>query len=73
MNYAVQQRIRMIDFLLKHYGYMQREMLLDYFGISMPCASRDIRDYNEQAPGNTTYNPRAKRWERSTTFKPLYE
>jgi hypothetical protein len=73
MNYAAQQRIRMVDFMLKHYGYLRREMLMDYFGTSMPCASRDISDYNLQAPGNAVYNPSAKRWERADAFKPLYE
>lgn len=73
MNYAVLQRIRMIDFLFKHYGYVQREALMDYFGISSPCSSRDISDYNAIAPDNAVYNPSTRRWEASASFVPIYE
>lgn len=73
MNYAVQQRMRMIDFLLKHFGYVRREHLIDHFGISMPCASRDFSEYNALAPANTWYNTSTKRWERTAAFQPLYE
>lgn len=32
MNYAVQQRLRFIDFLLYHYGRINRSVIMDYFG-----------------------------------------
>lgn len=71
MNYAAQQRIRMIDFLLEHYGYVQRGTIMDFFGISSPCASRDLAVYLELAPQNMHYNGSTKRWERAKSFQRL--
>ena len=54
-TYAVEQRLRMIDFLLANYGQINRCAIEDYFGISKPQASNDFRAYMEQAPGNMVY------------------
>ncbi|MBH1411317.1 hypothetical protein I5U14_09520 [Stenotrophomonas maltophilia] len=48
-NFALEQRLRFIDFLLDHYGRVNRSALMDYFGISLPQASIDIRTYQEHA------------------------
>ena len=48
-NFALEQRLRFIDFLLDHYGRLNRGALVDYFGISVPQASIDIRTYQEHA------------------------
>ena len=45
MTYAVEQRLRFIDFLLHQYGVLNRSAIMDYFGISQPCATRDIQEY----------------------------
>lgn len=50
-TYAVEQRLRLIDFLLHHYGRLNRAALMDYFGISQPQAAIDIKKYLEQAVG----------------------
>jgi hypothetical protein len=72
-SYAVEQRLRMIDFLLKHYGSLRRAALMDYFGISMPQASADIKEYMKLAPQNMQYDPYQKMYTRkSTTFQPIY-
>jgi hypothetical protein len=39
-TYAVEQRLRLIDFLVAQYGHVNRSALCDYFGISEQQASR---------------------------------
>ena len=72
MNYAIEQRLVLIDFLLAHYGFVRRDALMDHYGISRPQVSHDFNLYRLRAPENMTYNHTAKRWERSETFKRLY-
>ncbi len=72
MGYAIEQRLRLIDFLLQHYGHVGRTELCNFFGISAPCASSDIALYNEGSPGNAEYDFKVKRWVRSATFKPRF-
>lgn len=73
MNYAVEQRLRMIDFLLAYFGSVGRPELEDYFGIGGATVTRDFQLYNQQAPGNMVLNTHSKRWVRSDTFKRVYE
>lgn len=71
-NYAHEQRQRLIDFLLEHYGHVGRQELCAFFGVSTACASTDIATYNEANPGNATYDFKSRRWVRSSAFKPQY-
>lgn len=68
LTYAVEQRLRFIDFLLYHYGTLNRSAIMDYFGVSMPQASADIRDYLDIAPNNAIYDKSAKTYKRSGSF-----
>lgn len=72
MNYAVMQRLRLIDFLLGHYGSLGREELMDYFGIGPAQATRDFAVYAKEAPGNAVLNMKTKRWEITNDFDPLF-
>lgn len=72
MTYAIEQRIRMLDFLLARYGWVHREALQDFFGISIAQASLDIKRYIWLAPENITYNLNAKRYEVTATFERFY-
>lgn len=72
MNYAVEQRLRLIDFLLAHYGSVSRAELIDFFGIGGAQATRDFAEYNKIAPNNALLNQSSKMWVRSDTFKRLY-
>ena len=72
MPYAVQLRIRMIDFLFAQYGWMHREAIMDYFGVSIAQASLDIKTYMSLAPQNIVYNLNAKRYEVASGFKRLF-
>lgn len=68
-TYAVEQRLRFIDFLLNQYGSLNRSAIMDYFGVSEPCASRDIQQYIELAPDNIVYDNKAKAYIRGINFK----
>ena len=72
MNYAVKQRLRLIDFLLKHHGTVGRAELTDFFGISEPQATRDIKEYSKFAPRNALYNKHNRQWVRADTFKSAF-
>jgi len=72
IKYAVEQRLRFIDFLIAHYGTLRREALIDYFGISMPQASNDIGRYVELAPSNLVYDMHAKWYRRGNDFKRVW-
>jgi hypothetical protein len=56
VRYAIEQRLRFIDFLVAHYGSVNRAALVDYFGISLPQASHDIGDYMKIAAENIVYD-----------------
>lgn len=62
------QRLRLIDILLDHCGSVNRQALIDYFGISEAQASRDIRDYLKLAQGNATYDTLTKSHVRGLRF-----
>lgn len=71
-TYAVEQRLRFIDFLLHQYGTLNRSAVMDFFGVSEPCASRDIGQYIELAPGNIIYDKTAKMYVRGAQFKRVW-
>ena len=61
-------RLRFIDFLLDHYGMFNRSAIVDYFGLSVPQASMDIRAYIEGAPGNLEYDKSGKAYRATAGF-----
>lgn len=72
MKYAVEQRLRLIDFLLMHYGSIGPEQMVDYFGIGPATATRDFSLYRQQNPGNAVFDPSTKLWIRGVFFKRAY-
>jgi hypothetical protein len=71
-GWAIVQRLRFIDFLLAQYGTLNRGALMDYFGISTPQASADIKAYLQFAPGNAVYDRAAKTYRRTEEFKRVW-
>lgn len=67
-NYAIDQRLRFIDFLLHEYGAINLSALIGYFGISRPQASMDIREYMKIAPDNVEYDKSKKVYKRTPDF-----
>lgn len=72
MNYAVRERLRMIDFLLKHYGNVSRAEIQDYFGVGPATATRDFQQYMNAHPGNALLNQSSKRYVRAETFNSAF-
>jgi len=72
LTYAVEQRLRLIDFLLHHYGSVSRGELMDYFGVGEATATRDFSTYNALAPENALLNQSSKRWVKADTFKRVW-
>ncbi len=68
MRYAVEQRLRFIDFLLALYGYINRKMIKDYFGVSEQQAILDMKAYMQLAPNNMHYDVQRKAYVRSDTY-----
>ena len=72
MNYAKEQRLRFIDFMLFHYGQINRAVHSDFFGIGEATATRDFREYNEAAPQNAVLDQSSKRYIKTLEFKRVY-
>jgi hypothetical protein len=53
-------RLHYIDVLLHVYGLINREALVEYFGVSVQQASLDISAYIVRAPGNIAYSTSRK-------------
>lgn len=72
LKWSVRRRLEHIDLLLAWDGYFGRQQLTDFFDISEPQASADIKLYQEKAVGNIIYNMNKKRYEPSTEFEPYF-
>lgn len=73
MKYAVEQRLRFLDFLFSHYGTANRIALEDYFGISTPQATKDFAQYMQMAPDNIRYCTSEKVYRRNPEFKRVWK
>lgn len=73
MKYAIEQRLRLIDFLVAHYSQINRDALTDYYGISVPQASLDIREYMKLAPANLEYDKVQKTYRKTAQFVRLFK
>ena len=73
MKYAVEQRLRLLEFLVVHYNSVGRDHLVDFFGISAPQATRDFRAYKAMAPDNLLFDDAVKRYKKSHQFKRIYQ
>lgn len=72
MTYAIEQRMRLIDFLLANYGSVAPRQLSDFFGVSKAQASLDFRMYNTLNPGNMIYLHPTLCWYSTTEFNRVY-
>jgi hypothetical protein len=72
MTYALEQRLRLIDFLLASYGFVAPRQLVDFFSISKPQASLDFAMYNKTYPGNMVYAHSVLNWQATAAFKRAY-
>lgn len=67
-----QERLFHIDFKLRFLGAVNRNDLVNRFGIKAAAATRDISQYKELAPKNLIYDTKAKTYIGADQFKPLF-
>lgn len=68
MRWGVEQRLEFIEFRLFWEGSINRADIVEFFGVSVPQASKDLTLYQERAPGNVEYDTRAKRYVAAEKF-----
>jgi len=72
MRWGIERRLAFIDFRLYWEGRINRKDLTEFFGISVPQASTDLRKYQEEAPDNVEYDKSAKFYYATKNFKPIF-
>lgn len=72
LTYAVEQRMRFIDFLLSQYGEVNRVALMDFYGISTPQATKDFKTYMAIAPDNVRYCHSKKAYLKNPEFERVW-
>jgi len=70
--WPVEQRLEFIDFRLFWEGHVNRGDLVDFFGVSVPQASADLAQYQEQAKGNAVYDKTLKTYVAGPRFTPVF-
>lgn len=68
----VQIRLRAIEVCLSHYGFVNRSMLCDLFGLSAPQVSKDIALYRKFTGDGIFYNQATRRIEKLRDFVKLF-
>lgn len=68
MRWGVEQRLEFIEFRLFWEGSINRADIVEFFGVSIPQASKDLTLYQERAPGNMEYDKRGKRYVAAKKF-----
>ncbi|PID43402.1 MAG: WYL domain-containing protein [Gammaproteobacteria bacterium] len=72
ISQAQQERLFHIDFKLRFLGAVNRNDLVNRFGIKAAAATRDISLYKELAPENLTYDTKARAYIEGDQFRPLF-
>ncbi|TYR36068.1 WYL domain-containing protein [Mesorhizobium microcysteis] len=72
LRWGIEQRLEFIEFRLFWEGGVNRADIIDYFGVSVPQASKDLTHYQEVAPGNMHYDKSLKRYFATDTFNPKF-
>lgn len=72
LRWSVEKRLEFIDFRLYWEGQINRADIMDRFDVSVPQASKDIKQYQEAAPKNLDYDHRVKKYFSARTFKPAF-
>lgn len=72
IRWSQEARLRVIDQAAFWDGRVNRSALIRRFGISVPQATNDLRDYQARAPGNLRYDTREKAYLAEEEFRPLF-
>jgi hypothetical protein len=72
MRWGMEKRLEFIDFRLYWEGRINRKDVTDFFGISIPQASTDLRQYQEKATKNIRYDKKEKYYCATEKFVPIF-
>ena len=72
LRWSEEHRLRAIDETAFWEGRINRSDLIRRFGISVPQATNDLREYQGRAPGNLRYDAREKAYVTEPSFQPLF-
>ena len=63
MSWFTDRRQEWIALMLDVYGFINREHIVRMFGVSVPQASADLKQFMRENPNAIVYNASAKRYE----------
>ena len=69
---AQMEKLQFVERLIYFHGTVNREDIMNRFGISKASATNILSVYNRMAPGNLSYNIRLKCYEISVSFEPVF-
>lgn len=72
MRWSIDQRLAFIETRLYWEGQLNRKDLKEFFNISTPQASADLKRYSEAAPRNMYYDPSEKVYKATPEFEPHF-
>lgn len=72
LRWGVEQRLEFIEFRLFWEGGVNRSDIINFFGVSVPQASKDLSQYQALAPDNIVYDKSLKRYFSSEEFQPRF-
>jgi len=72
LRWGVERRLEFIEFRLYWEGGINRADITNFFGVSVPQASKDLSQYQELAPGNIEYDKSEKRYFATQKFRPRF-
>src|SRR5665213_2068671 len=72
VRWGLAQRFEFIEWRVYWTGKVNRGDIVDKFGVSVPQASVDLRDYQEKWPDNIQYDGTEKAYVLQGGFKPRY-
>jgi len=72
LSLPVKLRLRTIEILLEHYGFVNRYMLSELHGIGIAAVSKDISTYKKLNGESCFYNPGTHRIEKLSNFKRIF-
>ncbi len=72
VKWATRQRLQYIEVLAYYAGLVTRSDVARAFGLSDPAATKDLKLYNDLAPGNLTYNHAVFGFVPAAAFSPAF-
>ena len=72
LRWGVEKRLEFIEFRLFWEGGINRSDITEFFGVSVPQASKDLAQYQELAGANIRYDRSQKRYFASDKFSPVF-